>query len=84
VSSYASVQVQGDTFQTMRALLAANPALVREFFTASYDAFFARFNALLATENFITRKEALKVRVGVTRVFSLSRGSQPRCGVRPV
>ncbi len=54
-------QVQGDTFLTVKALFTLNPAVVQEFFRCSYDPFFAIFNTLLSSDNFVTRKESLKV-----------------------
>ncbi len=46
---------------TVKALLTTNPKLVKEFFTCSYEPFFALFNQMLACDNFVTRKESLKV-----------------------
>ena len=47
----------------MKALLTTNPAIVKEFFSCSYEPFFAMFNQLLASDNFVTRKESLKVHI---------------------
>ena len=47
---------------SVKALLTTDPVLMKEFFTCSYVPFFALFNPLLASDNFVTRKESLKVR----------------------
>ncbi len=53
--------VASDAFSTVRELLTRDKAVAAEFLDAQYDLFFQHYEALLNSENYITRRLSLKL-----------------------
>jgi calcium binding protein 39 len=50
-----------DAFLTFRELLTTHKAMVANFLVLKYDVFFARYKELLQSDNYVTRRQGLKV-----------------------
>ena len=53
--------VASDAFATCRELLTRHKALVAEFLSSRYDAFFAQYLTLVLSTNYVTRRQSLKL-----------------------
>jgi calcium binding protein 39 len=54
--------VASDAFATFQELMTRHRMLVAGFITESYDRVIPEFNKLLSSENYVTRRQSLKVR----------------------
>mmetsp|Transcript_25417 Transcript_25417/g.71100 ORF Transcript_25417/g.71100 Transcript_25417/m.71100 type:complete len:350 (+) Transcript_25417:549-1598(+) len=54
-------EVASDAFQTMKDLLTRHSKMVADHLLAHYDDFIGRYTKLLHSENFVTRKQSLKL-----------------------
>lgn len=59
----ANFETASDAFETIRLLLFTHSALAAAFMADNYDAVFARYRMILESENYVTRRLSLKVRV---------------------
>ena len=57
----AVFDIAGDAFATFKDLLTRHRRMVKEFLVANYDPFFERYSALLYSENYVTRRQSLKL-----------------------
>eukprot|EP01028_Stygiella_incarcerata_P000901 TRINITY_DN1142_c0_g1_i1.p1 TRINITY_DN1142_c0_g1~~TRINITY_DN1142_c0_g1_i1.p1 ORF type:complete len:353 (-),score=104.89 TRINITY_DN1142_c0_g1_i1:413-1471(-) len=57
----SNFDVQSDSFATFKDLLTIHKTVVAEFLGANFDEFFEPFNALLLSENYVTRRQSLKL-----------------------
>lgn len=57
----ASFEVASDAFQTFKDLLTRHKPMVAEFLTANHEEFFLQYNKLLTSENYVTRRQSLKL-----------------------
>lgn len=55
----ASFEVAADAYHTLHALLTSQRAVASEYLESNFDTFFARFLALLESDNYATRRHAL-------------------------
>ncbi|KAF5950872.1 hypothetical protein HYC85_012865 [Camellia sinensis] len=53
--------IASDAFSTFKDLLTKHETAVSEFLTAHYDEFFEQYEKLLASSNYVTRRQSLKV-----------------------
>jgi len=53
--------VSSDAFTTLKDLLTRHKAVVAEFLEANFDQFFARYTQLLQSENYVTKRQSLKL-----------------------
>lgn len=53
--------VASDAFSTFKDLLTKHPDIVSNFLSAHYDEFFDRYEALLTSSNYVTRRQSLKL-----------------------
>lgn len=53
--------IASDAFATFKDLLTAHKPLVAEFFEKSYDPVFDRYTQLLHSENYVTKRQSLKL-----------------------
>lgn len=53
--------VSSDAFATFKDLLTRHKSLVNEFLVRNYELVFGRLNGLLASENYVTRRQSLKL-----------------------
>jgi len=53
--------VASDAFSTFRDLLTKHKTIVAEFLEAHYDRFFGAYTALLASPNYVTKRQSLKL-----------------------
>ncbi|DAZ93625.1 TPA: hypothetical protein N0F65_003765 [Lagenidium giganteum] len=54
-------EVGSDAFATFKDLLTRHKDLTSQFFTAKYDEVFTKYNKLLTSENYVTRRQSLKL-----------------------
>lgn len=54
-------EVSSDAFTTFKYLLTRHSDLASTYLKANYDVFFAKFNALLTSKNYVTRRQSLKL-----------------------
>lgn len=54
-------EVASDAFQSFKDLLTRHTAAVSRFLSANYDEFFAGYTGLLQSENYVTRRQSLKL-----------------------
>ncbi|RKO96164.1 hypothetical protein CXG81DRAFT_17360 [Caulochytrium protostelioides] len=57
----STFDVASDAFATFKDLLTKHKTLVAEFLESRYDAFFARYNELLHSNNYVTKRQSLKL-----------------------
>ncbi|EGX45838.1 hypothetical protein TWF569_004108 [Orbilia oligospora] len=50
-----------DAFTTFKELLTRHKVLVAEFLASHYDEFFTQYNALLTSDNYITKRQSIKL-----------------------
>lgn len=53
--------VASDAFSTFKDLLTKHETIVAEFLTTHYDEFFERYETLLTSRNYVTRRQSLKL-----------------------
>ncbi|KAF8570837.1 hypothetical protein P879_04527 [Paragonimus westermani] len=53
--------VSSDAFSTLKDLLTRHKSLVAEFLSANYDEFFKHYSNMIAAENYVTNRQALKL-----------------------
>ncbi|GMP56659.1 hypothetical protein CsSME_00021067 [Camellia sinensis var. sinensis] len=53
--------IASDAFSTFKDLLTKHETAVSEFLTAHYDEFFEQYEKLLASSNYVTRRQSLKL-----------------------
>lgn len=53
--------ISSDAFTTLRDLLTRHKPEVADFLEKNYDEFFKRYLTLLTSENYVTKRQALKV-----------------------
>eukprot|EP00953_Heterococcus_sp_UTEX-ZZ885_P015498 8725-Heterococcus_DN1.PRE.5 len=53
--------VASDAFATLRDLLTRNKGVASEFLSERFDTVFAKYNVLLTSENYVTRRQSLKL-----------------------
>lgn len=53
--------ISSDAFSTFKELLTRNRTMSAEFLVANYDKFFQHYHNLLNSENYVTRRQALKL-----------------------
>lgn len=58
---YPSFEVASDAFQTFKDLLTRHKQLVAAFLQENYDDFFSNLDKLLVSDNYVTRRQSLKV-----------------------
>ena len=56
-----SFDVGSDAFVTLRSMLTRHKQLSAGFLAAHHDAFFARYNTLLVSDNYVTQRQSLKL-----------------------
>lgn len=54
-------EVGSDAFASFKDLLTRHKTLTAQFFTARFDQVFTAFNGLLTSENYVTRRQSLKL-----------------------
>lgn len=57
--------IASDAFATLKDLLTKHSSLFASFFAEKYDEFSEKFNELLQSENYVTRRQSLKVSIDV-------------------
>ncbi|TMW57851.1 hypothetical protein Poli38472_013325 [Pythium oligandrum] len=58
---YPNFDVGSDAFATFKELLTRHKELSSQFFTSHFDQVFTRYNKLLTSENYVTRRQSLKL-----------------------
>jgi len=53
--------ISSDAFSTFKELLTRNRSMSAEFLESNYDKFFTQYQVLLLSENYVTRRQALKL-----------------------
>ncbi|CAM9456751.1 unnamed protein product [Chrysoparadoxa australica] len=53
--------VASDAFATLRDLLTRNKLMASEFLMEKFDTVFTKYNSLLSSENYVTRRQSLKL-----------------------
>ncbi|KAK6355440.1 hypothetical protein TWF696_004538 [Orbilia brochopaga] len=53
--------ISSDAFATFKELLTRHKVVVAEFLASNYDEFFTQYNALLNSENYITKRQSIKL-----------------------
>ncbi|KAF7258352.1 hypothetical protein EG68_04309 [Paragonimus skrjabini miyazakii] len=53
--------VSSDAFSTLKDLLTRHKSLVAEFLSTNYDEFFKHYSNMIAAENYVTNRQALKL-----------------------
>ncbi|CAH8465134.1 unnamed protein product [Schistosoma rodhaini] len=53
--------VSSDAFATLKDLLTRHKALVADFLTANYDVFFDHYMHMILSDNYVTKRQALKL-----------------------
>jgi calcium binding protein 39 len=53
--------IASDAFATFKELLTRHKAIVAEFLEKQYDVFFEKYNGLLNSTNYVTKRQSLKV-----------------------
>ncbi|TGZ71133.1 hypothetical protein CRM22_002810 [Opisthorchis felineus] len=53
--------VSSDAFSTLKDLLTRHKTLVAEFLSTNYDEFFKHYSNMIAAENYVTNRQALKL-----------------------
>lgn len=54
-------EVGSDAFATFKDLFTRHKTLAATFFTSNFDVVFAKYNSLLMSENYVTRRQSLKL-----------------------
>mmetsp|Transcript_11667 Transcript_11667/g.21002 ORF Transcript_11667/g.21002 Transcript_11667/m.21002 type:complete len:354 (-) Transcript_11667:131-1192(-) len=54
-------EVASDAFQTLKDLLTRHKRLVADYMLQHYESFFSSYGKLLASENYVTRRQSLKL-----------------------
>lgn len=54
-------EVGSDAFASFKDLLTRHKTLTAQFFTTRFDQVFTAFNGLLTSENYVTRRQSLKL-----------------------
>lgn len=54
-------EVASDAFSTFRELLTRHKAVVAEYLVSHFEPFFAAYNGLLVSQNYVTRRQAVKL-----------------------
>eukprot|EP01027_Heterolobosea_sp_BB2_P010764 GEZU01015759.1.p1 GENE.GEZU01015759.1~~GEZU01015759.1.p1 ORF type:complete len:277 (-),score=48.63 GEZU01015759.1:430-1260(-) len=54
-------EVASDAFATFKELLSKHKSLCSDFFDKNFDTFFGHYKALLESQNYVTRRQSLKV-----------------------
>ncbi|EGZ25025.1 hypothetical protein PHYSODRAFT_354039 [Phytophthora sojae] len=54
-------EVGSDAFATFKDLFTRHKTLAAAFFTSNFDVVFAKYNCLLMSENYVTRRQSLKL-----------------------
>jgi calcium binding protein 39 len=54
-------EVGSDAFATFKDLFTRHKTLAATFFTSNFDVVFAKYNCLLMSENYVTRRQSLKL-----------------------
>lgn len=62
--------ISSDAFATLRDLLTRHKADVAEFLVQNYDVFFQRYLTIVTCDNYVTKRQALKVRPSFLSFFS--------------
>lgn len=57
----STFDLASDAFATFKELLTRHKGVIAEFLDKQYDVFFERYTALLNSENYVTRRQSLKV-----------------------
>jgi calcium binding protein 39 len=57
----SNFDVQSDAFATFKEALTKHKPVIAEYMLAHFDSFFGRYNALLSSENYVTRRQSLKL-----------------------
>lgn len=57
----SNFEIASDAFTTFRDLLTRHKAMVARYFTDNYDEFFQLYTNLLKSENYVTRRQSLKL-----------------------
>ncbi|XP_033759424.1 protein Mo25-like [Pecten maximus] len=57
----STFDIASDAFSTFKELLTRHKILSAEFLEANYDRFFVNYQKLLSSENYVTRRQALKL-----------------------
>lgn len=53
--------ISSDAFATLKDLLTRHKVVVAEFLSANYETFFTHYENMIASENYVTKRQALKV-----------------------
>lgn len=56
-----SFDVSSDAFSTFKDLLTRHKAVVAQFLQANYDLFFAKYNNLLKSNNYVAKRQSIKL-----------------------
>ena len=57
----ASLLLRADAFLTFKDLLTRHKSMVAQFLSEHYDDFFLQYTTLLQSDNYVTRRQSLKV-----------------------
>lgn len=57
----STFDIASDAFSTFKELLTRHRAICAEFLEANYDNFFGRYQSLLNSENYVTKRQSLKL-----------------------
>lgn len=58
---FPNFEVGSDAFATLKDLLTRHKELLSQFFADHFDQVFSRYNKLLVSENYVTRRQSLKL-----------------------
>ncbi|KAK9480243.1 Mo25-like protein [Lipomyces japonicus] len=58
---YPAFEIASDAFSTFRELLTRHKSLALELLTRNTDLFFERFNGLLVSSNYVTKRQSIKL-----------------------
>jgi calcium binding protein 39 len=57
----STFDLASDAFATFKELLTRHKTIIAEFIEKNYDVFFEKYNILLNSENYVTKRQSLKV-----------------------
>ncbi|KAF4218149.1 hypothetical protein CNMCM6805_005118 [Aspergillus fumigatiaffinis] len=57
----SSFEVSADSFTTFRDILTRHKSLVTSYLTTNFDLFFSRFNALIQSSSYVTKRQSIKL-----------------------
>ena len=59
----ANFDVASDAFDTLKSLLTRHKVLMARFFEQNYERVFGKYNELVNSENYVTKRQSIKVSI---------------------